>query len=152
MKNYLKELLKVGSPEEIDLMLCQRQSNVIALLRHYGLCVCTAEYQDHYKLLLQSPHLAKRYVIDLSNKSPAFLNTLYTPKGRLIKKDSAVIIHVIEFTPSSTSPNSIFDFSIIQEISDPDTGERLALLKTFYKWNSETELIEAYTQDLVLEP
>ncbi|MGL4797804.1 MAG: hypothetical protein ACRCWY_00195 [Cellulosilyticaceae bacterium] len=104
------------------------------------------QYLDKYKVLVETEKLAKQYLLDISMKDQVYLDALYTPEGKLKKPQEGEILGVIAANPADFDSNRIYNLSAVQQIVGVEKEDTLALLETFFKWQSGSERFEPFMQ------
>ncbi|MGL5677624.1 MAG: hypothetical protein ACRDDX_14540, partial [Cellulosilyticaceae bacterium] len=104
------------------------------------------QYLDQYKVMVETEKIAKQYLLDISTKGDDYLSQFYTPEGKLKKPREGEILGMIAANPADFDSNRIYNLSAVQPIIGVNKEDTLALLETFFKWQSGSERFEPFMQ------
>ncbi|WP_176223895.1 VCBS repeat-containing protein [Thalassobacillus devorans] len=92
-------------------------------------------YKDDYKVEVWSKRNNKRYIIDLSQRDPEYLNELYDTNGKLKEPVSGWVDPISGLYPIDFEFDNIYDLIAYQQIAGTFHADGLGTIQNRLKWN-----------------
>jgi len=95
-------------------------------------------YEDYYKVRVQSARLKVMFIIDISNRGKDYLTQFYDRDGRLKKQIEGSVLSLGTLYPIITNPNSTtYDLMARQRIIGPTNSDTLGYVENLLTWNAD---------------
>lgn len=98
-----------------------------------------AEYMDDYKVLIQSRTLDQYYLLDLTDREPAYRGILYGRNNKLLKPQKGFFIDMPHLGLARTDGTQPYKLQAQNAIAGTSHADRLGYTLTYWKYRPDTK-------------
>ncbi|MYL30166.1 VCBS repeat-containing protein [Halobacillus halophilus] len=97
----------------------------------------TVTYQNDYKVKVVSETPALSFLIDLSNRSEAYLSEIYTDDGTLLTPLQGSVSGLNQLYPVDFNGDGVYELFAFQRVTGRYNADGLGLMQTPLSWNGQ---------------
>ena len=105
-------------------------------------------YEDNYIVRVLTNRPPWQYTIDLRDRDPGYLSSLYDQNGRLRRPTEGTLLGLNSLNPIDYDVNGEFNISSIQRVIGIGNLDTLGLVETYLSWRDATSRFEPFMQYL----